>query len=350
MRSLHYSLFAILAGSALGCTSTSATLLPRTPDTLPAQYTDAEFWRLIADFSEPGGQFPYENFVSNEVSYQNVISEVKRRTTPGGVYLGVAPEQNFTYIAAIQPKVSFIFDIRRQNLVELLMYKAMFEMAPDRADFVSRLFSRRRPLGLGPATSAKAMFDAFEKVKPDIQLYSETLASIKDRLVRQHGFPLTADDQQKMDYIFKVFFSGGPRMDYGFASRTPNSMVPSYYTLMTGTDASGSNWAFLADENRYKYIRDVQQKNLVVPIVGDFGGPKAIKAVAAYLKAHGAAVTVFYVSNVEDYLQATWNAYRSNIQSLPVEDNALFIRFVPRTSTLLRNIKDLPVRWPGRNW
>src|SRR5712671_7193277 len=124
---------------------TAVPLKPRTPDTLPAQYTDAEFWRFVSEFSEPGGRFPYENFVSNEVNYQSVIPEVRRRTTPGGVYLGVAPEQNFTYIAVIQPKVSFIFDIRRQNLVELLMYKALFEMSTDRADFVSQLFSRRPP-------------------------------------------------------------------------------------------------------------------------------------------------------------------------------------------------------------
>jgi hypothetical protein len=314
------------------------------------QYSDAEFWQLVSNFSEPGGQFPYENFVSNEVSYQDVIAEVKRLTPPGGVYLGVAPEQNFTYIAAIQPKVSFIFDIRRQNLVELLMYKALFEIAPDRADFVARLFSRRRPAGLGPSTSARALFDAFDKVRPDQQLYAETLQVMKDRLVRQHGFKLTADDQQKIDYVFKVFLGGGPRMNYGFASATPNNQVPSYYALMTGTDARGTNWAFLADEERYKYIRDAQVKNLIIPIVGDFGGSRAIKAVGAYLKEHNAAVTVFYISNVEDYLSSSWNGYRANILSLPQEDNALFIRFVPRTSTLLRKMKDLPRSWPGRNW
>src|SRR5436190_16476600 len=88
----------------------------RAADTLPAQYTDAEFWKLVTDFSERGGSFPYENFVSNERDYQVVLPDVKRAIQPGGVYLGVAPEQNFTYIAAIQPKVAFIFDIRRQNL------------------------------------------------------------------------------------------------------------------------------------------------------------------------------------------------------------------------------------------
>src|SRR5215510_2509770 len=123
-------------------------LTPRAADTLPAQYTDAQFWKLINDLSEPGGTFQFENFVSNEASYQNVLPELTRRVKPGGVYLGVAPEQNFTYMSALQSKVGFIIDIRRQNMIELLMYKALFEISADRADFVSKLFSRKRPAGL----------------------------------------------------------------------------------------------------------------------------------------------------------------------------------------------------------
>src|SRR5262245_58911959 len=106
-------------------------------DTLPTRYTDAEFWRMVTEFSEPGGFFPYENFVSNEVSYQDILPELTRIVKPGGAYLGVAPEQNFTYIAAIRPKVAFILDIRRQNMLELLMYMVIFEMSADRVEFVS---------------------------------------------------------------------------------------------------------------------------------------------------------------------------------------------------------------------
>jgi hypothetical protein len=29
----------------------------RLADSLPTQYTDAEFWRLVTDFSEPDGEF-----------------------------------------------------------------------------------------------------------------------------------------------------------------------------------------------------------------------------------------------------------------------------------------------------
>ncbi len=261
-------------------------------DTLPAQYSDGEFWRMVNEFSEPGGAFPYENFVSNEISYQDILPELKRVTRPGGAYLGVAAEQNFTYIDVIQPKVAFILDIRRQNMIELLMYKALFEICPDRADFVSKLFSRRRPAGLTAAMDAEALFKAYDAQRNDAQLYAETLAAIKDRLIKFHEFTFVGDDVQKIEYVFNAFFRGGPRMDYATASSSPNQQVPSYYNLMVMNYGRGKNWAYLNAEDSYKHIREMQQKNLIVPLVADFGGPKAIKAISKYLKDHGATLRI----------------------------------------------------------
>jgi len=173
-------LLVLVIAVVLGAAPTNAA------DTLPARYTDAEFWRIVTEFSEPGGQFPYENFVSNEVSYQDILPDVTRIAKPGGAYLGVAPEQNFTYIAAIKPKVAFILDIRRQNMLELLMYKALFEMSADRVEFASRLFSRPKPAGLTAASSAEQIFKAFEPVAGNADLYKQTLQAIRDRLVKQH--------------------------------------------------------------------------------------------------------------------------------------------------------------------
>src|SRR4029079_15262106 len=111
--------------------------------TLPTQISDADFWRLVSDFSEPDGNFRSNNFISNEASIVNVIPPLKRLTKPGGVYIGVGPEQNFTYVAALRPKIAFVVDIRRQNMLVLMMYKSLFELSPTRADFVGRLFSRK---------------------------------------------------------------------------------------------------------------------------------------------------------------------------------------------------------------
>src|SRR5262249_46504230 len=123
----------------------TAAAVPPQGAGLPAQLSDAEFWRLFNDFSEPGGNYPYENFVTNEETIQDVMPVLTKVTKPGGVYLGVGPEQNFTYIAGVKPRMAFIFDIRRQNAIEHLMYKALFELSPSRSEFVSRLFSIKSP-------------------------------------------------------------------------------------------------------------------------------------------------------------------------------------------------------------
>jgi hypothetical protein len=332
------------------CIILLALVSSRAADTLPNRYSDAEFWRMVTDFSEPGGAFPYENFVSNEVSYQDILPDLTRIIKPGRAYLGVAPEQNFTYIAAIKPKVAFVMDIRRQNMLELLMYKAIFEMSADRVEFVSRLFSRPKPKGIAATASAEEIFKAFESVTGSTELYNQTLLAIKNNLVKQHQFKPVGDDEQKIEYIFNVFLRGGPHMDYSYASTSPNNTVPSYYNLMVTTDGRGTDWAYLDTEDRYKYVHDMQVKNLIIPLVADFGGPKTIKTIGQYLKDHGAMVSVFYISNVEDYLNLSWPQYRANLAALPTDDSTLLLRFVPVSNTVLGWIKDVPEKWPGQYW
>src|SRR5215510_4488210 len=158
------ALFAFLGPLSLTSSPLVAT------DRLPPQLSDEAFWNMVSEFSETGGYFRSDNFVSNETTFQYVIKNLKK-TTPGGVYLGVGPDQNFTYIVAMQPKLAIIFDIRRQNTMQHLMYKALIEMSSDRADFLSRLFSRKRPENLGPQSTADELFAAYDNVEPDRQLF-----------------------------------------------------------------------------------------------------------------------------------------------------------------------------------
>src|SRR5262245_61863682 len=122
----------------------------RATDTLPAQLTDATYWKMISDFSEPDGYYQYQVITSNEIAYQYVLPQLTKSLAPGGAYLGVGPEQNFTYISALRPKIAFIIDIRRDMMLEHLMYKAVFEMSADRAEFVANLFSIKKPAQLTP--------------------------------------------------------------------------------------------------------------------------------------------------------------------------------------------------------
>jgi len=103
------------------------------PQALPLKLTDAEFWRMTSEFSEPDGFFRSDNFVSNETTFQHVIPALSRNIRLDGVYIGVGPDQNFTYIAALKPRLAFIVDILRQNMIAHLMYKAIMEISSDRS-------------------------------------------------------------------------------------------------------------------------------------------------------------------------------------------------------------------------
>jgi hypothetical protein len=158
-------------------------------DTLPSELNNEEFWKLVEEFSEPNGYFRSDNLLSNESGLQDVVPKIKERIRPGGVYVGVGPEQNFTYILAFEPKISFIVDIRRLNMLEHLLYKALFELSTDRADFVSRLFSRPRPKGLpSTGTSAEALFSAYSAVQPDTIYFESNLDAVNQHLSETHGF------------------------------------------------------------------------------------------------------------------------------------------------------------------
>ena len=312
------------------------TLSLRAADTLPARLSDEEFWRMVVDLSEPPGAFQFENFVSNEITFQRVIPELKKTVRPHGAYLGVGPEQNFTYIAALEPKIAFIIDIRRQNMLEQLLYKALFELSNDRADFVSRLFSRPRPSGLHKASTADQLFRAFKYYFPDPRLFDRTLKEVERTLTVVHHLPLTMADREAIETIFKTFREGGPSISYAFDGRAPGlNSNHTYAALMTATDEDGVQWSYLATEDHFRRVQEMQRKNLIVPLVGDFAGPKTLLAVGAYLKAHGAKVSVFYASNVEEYIRkplGNYTRFCSSVASLPVDAASSFIRWTSGTA------------------
>jgi hypothetical protein len=317
--------------SALAVAASLATASFGGLQSLPAEIPDQAFWKLVVDMSEPDGLFQFENFLSNELGYQYVIPRLVQDARPGGAYLGVAPEQNFTYIVAVKPKIAFIIDIRRQNMLELLMYKALLEMSETRADFLSRLFARKRPDGLSENSTVDELFDAYSKASFDMDLYKQNLQEMKDVLVNAHQFGLRPSDlkgSSSIEYVYRVFVDAGPDLDYSTGGIGAGGNNPTYADLMEIDDGEGQQRSYLATEENYRFVRDMQKKNLIVPLVGDFGGPKTIRAVGQYLKDHGATVTAFYVSNVERYLFSDYKAadFYSNVGTLPLDSSSTFIR------------------------
>lgn len=298
--------------------------------------SDAEFWDFFTKMSEPGGSFVSENFVSNETSYQHVIPTLQRTLTTDGVYLGVGPEQNFTYIANLHPRMAVIIDIRRQNAMQHLMFKALFELSPTRAEFISRLFARPLPK-LDEHASAQTLFDSAEVTLRSADAFHATYDDIIKTLTRRHHFALTKADIASIDHVYRVFVEAGPDVNYGYRSGTGMSlpsMYPTFASLQEETNRDSVPMAFLASEANYQAVRDLERRNLVIPVVGDFGGPSAIRAVGDWLRRHDLTVTTFYLSNVEQYLFRSGDAaarFYGNVASLPIDSTSTFIRSIPGT-------------------
>jgi hypothetical protein len=303
--------------------------------TIPDRLSDADFWRLSTDLSEPGGWFRSENFVSNETRWQHVIAPLERVVPTGGVYLGVGPEQNFTYLVAFRPRIAFIVDIRRQNLVQHLLYKAVIELSPDRATFLSRLFGRPRPPGLDSTTIADDLLEAYERVAPDSAHFERTLAEVRRHLLETRRFALSADDLAMLSHVDSAFYLAGPAINYSFGAwgggmGRMGRMMPTFGELMRETDAAGTNRGFLGSEANYRALREMQLRNLVVPVTGDFAGPHALRAVGRWIAERGAVVNLFYTSNVEQYLfqSDAWSRFYATVGTLPLDSTSHFIRSV----------------------
>ncbi|HEX6316911.1 MAG TPA: hypothetical protein VFZ73_18695 [Gemmatimonadaceae bacterium] len=331
------------------------------PTTIPERLDDSTFWAMVTELSEPDGYFHSDNFVSNELGFQYVIDEMLSAAGGNAVYLGVGPDQNFTYIAALRPRIAFIVDIRRQNLLQHLMYKALIEMSSDRADFLARLFSRewvtRPPSGL----DAESLFTLLAALPRDSVLFQANLTSIFDRLTRERGFRLDSQDSASLQFVYEAFFNGGTSLTYSSNSvRGFNRGMPSYRMLMTATDAEGLNRSYMGSEEAFESLKDLQMRNLIVPVVGDFGGPSALRAVGNWVRNHHADVDVFYVSNVEQYLfqqPRAWRQFYDNVSAMPLSRHGVFIRSVSnrgwrrnqhpyaRSSSVTSNIEEALARY-----
>ena len=302
--------------------------------TLPSRYADSTFWRMTTDFSEKDGFFRSDNLLSNESSFQWVVPTLQQMTRPDGVYLGVAPEQNFTFIAALKPKVAFIIDIRRGNLVAHLMYKALFEMSANRVDFVFRLFGRVKPAGVSPAVGVEELFTLVGSTQLDTTFARKTLNEIKDHLTKTHGFPLSKEDVDWIDYVYVAFSGSGPGLRYNMGGRNSGfgygrGGMPNYANLMTESDSLGVHRSYLATDEAYSVIKDMEERNVIIPFTGDFAGPKALRAFGQYVRDNKAVVQAIYVSNVEQYLwqdASNWRKYYENVATLPTDSTTVFIR------------------------
>ena len=288
-----------------------------------------EYVARIQQLSEEPGFFDSDNLVSNESSYLQISGSLEKLVTKGGVYLGVGPEQNFTYIAKTRPRLAILVDIRRQNQLYHLLFKSLFERSRNRSEYLANLFSRSKPKKTVRADSdINALLLEFEKTAPSERLYRKNLNEAVAFIRQTCQFPIHDKDVGTIEGIYREFFD--QQLDIRFRSfgRPSFRFYPSFKDIVLEHDPEGKFGNYLNSEADFQFVKQMHTRNLIMPVVGDFAGPKALRKVGEYLKELGETVSVFYVSNVEFYLirNGVFDRFAENIQELPLSDQSLFIR------------------------
>ena len=291
---------------------------------------DSSFAGVIARLSEMGGYFDSDNIISNEASYLQVASQLTKVGVRGGVYIGVGPDQNFSYIAMIRPRVAFMLDVRRDNMLEHLLFKSLFAVSRNRYEYLLRLFGKAVPADIDAWTgrSMSEILAAFADARIDSQtvIASRRLSNEK---IAQFGVPLTPRDREMIDRYRSAFVNEGLDTRYSSIGRNNRGDYPSFGRLIMETDRAGRQISYLADENAFQFVRSMQTSDRIIPIVGNVAGDKALKAIGQYAAEHGLRVSAFYLSNVEQYLMGRdggFEDYAKNVKMLPHDSTSVIIR------------------------
>ena len=299
---------------------------------LRATQQASSFASQIAALSEPGGYFDTDNLISNEQSYLHVLPDLQRGNVRGGAYVGVGPDQNFSYIAAIRPAIAVIVDIRRDNLLLHLLFKSLFALSRTRVEFLALLFEREipQPAGGWQQRSIEDIAKYIDEAKPLSRAALEARRTKIAERLKSFGVVLSAQDTETIGRFHHRFGEAGLGLLFQSAGRAPQPYNPTYRQLLLETDGAGRQGNYLATEDTFQFVKSLQDRDLVLPVVGDFGGQKALSAVGKFLADRNERVSAFYTSNVEFYLfrNGTFSTFVANAGRLPRAPHAVIIRSV----------------------
>lgn len=313
----------------LACTLFARLVLAQPTASPPSAFADT-----IARLSEPPGTFDTDNLISNERSYLDVVPAIVARPIRGGAYIGVGPDQNFTYIARIRPSVAYIVDIRRENLLLHLLFKALFAEARTRAEYLCLLTGRRFPVGTERWKGA-SIGELVAHVDESAH-WPEDMDALRQRVetrIASFGVVLSLADLDTIRRFHRAFIVEGLDLVYS-GQRLPErrsypaSDYPNLRELLTARAPDGRQWNYLASEDDFAFLKDMQASDAIIPVVGDVSGSRALKSVAAAITERSERVSAFYISNVETYLDQNMvtGQFLDNLSRLPHGTDSVMIR------------------------
>ena len=294
----------------------------------PASHAEIALAPLSAELSEPAGYFDTDNLISNESSYLQVADQLAEAAPGGEVYIGVGPDQNFSYIARLRPRYAFILDIRRENLLQHLLFAALFARADDPYRYLCLLFSRACPSATphGPPAGAARTLDALPP--PSEEAFTENLQGAYRHIEGSLGVALQASDRHHIRKVYRAFFDEQAGIRFRSFGRPWATHQPTYRTLLLARSPSGRFGSYLDSSEDYRVVRDLSRGQRIVPVTGGFGGPYALRAIGRWMRARGLFVSAFYTSNVEFYLMRdrAFDRFVANLRELPIRPDSVVIR------------------------
>ena len=291
------------------------------------------FAALITRVSEPGGDFDTDNLISNERSYLQVVPALRQAGIGSGAYIGVGPDQNFSYIAQLRPRIAFIIDVRRDNLLLHLLFKALFAAARTRADFLSLLTGRPIPAGVDAWNHASLEhIVGYVDETPATEASGQRARTQAAERVKRFGVPLSAADLETIDRFHRAFIDAGLSLRFESRGRAPRPYYPTYRELLLAVDRNGQPASYLASEPRFRFVQSLERRGLVIPVVGDIAGPHAMTEIGRVLTERHEHLSAIYVSNIEDYLFRDGNFPRfiENLGRLPRDARSVVVRSIFR--------------------
>lgn len=307
------------------------SLLPWVLQGLEPAGARSKFAAQIERLSEAEGTFDTDNLISNERSYLDVIPALMSAGVSGGAYIGVGPDQNFSYIARIRPAIAYIIDVRRDNLLLHLLFKALFANARSRVEYASLLTGRVAPPRRDPWIGASveqiaAYIDSAERDTPSTRQVRHRL----ERTIEGFGVPLSRADLDTIARFHGEFIDAGLSLRFRSHGRQPRFYYPTLRELLLATDADGRTWSYLASEDAFQFVRSLEARDAIVPVVGNVSGPHAMRALASAIAARGERVSAFYISNVESYLyrDGMYITFAENLRRLPHDRRTVMIRSI----------------------
>lgn len=305
----------------IGCAAPPAPQAPAAPR--------LSFGQLHARLSEAGGYFDSDNLISNESSYLHALDELRARGVKGGAYVGVGPDQSFSYIAEIQPAVAFLIDIRRDNMLQHLMFKSLFLRSRNRMEFLAGLTGTRINGDMAewtdrPIEQILAVFDTAQRPVGELtRVSAQVLADAS-----QSGIPLTEEDIGTIRRFHQEFHQFGTSIRYSSKGRPIRLSYPTLKELALQTDRNGKPGSYLSTEERWRLVRDMHRADRIILVTGDLAGAQALRAVGDYIREQGLQISAFYTSNVEQYLFqfGTFDSFAANTVTLPFAPHGVMIR------------------------